>query len=169
MHSADDSLPPIADPRAAATITLLAVAAAAVVALMLSPPAVGPAARAPPLERSAAAPVKIVGATPRSESCDGQVWPYIEGRCLVRAAALPQVRPAETTGAAPPSAVPSATFRPAIARLQLPHRPRIASPPVAGASAGEGIEPPNYESRRRARPRSQRNWSRRPAFPFFFR
>lgn len=171
--------------RVATTGTLFGVLVIAAVAMILSPaeptsqpPAVSsraaPAAPvAPaPLERLSGASVKIIGATPRSEDCERQVWPYIESRCLVRAAAKPRV--AETTGAAPidAPAIPAASDRTpapriATARLQLPPRPAAA----ADAWAGDAIEQPyQAKPRRRASRRAYRShgWGGRQAFPFRF-
>jgi hypothetical protein len=181
------------DPRAAATVTLLAVALVAVSGMRLSVPA-GTASRpatatVAPTERVPAAPVKIVGASPRSEACDAQVWPYIEGRCLVRAPAqqappraettAPPVPPApaaraETTGAAQ-QARPSigaddrAPLRTAASYLQLPAR-RAAASVASDAWVDDEFEQPAYGTQnRRAGRRGDRNWRRRHAFPFFFR
>jgi hypothetical protein len=130
------------------------------------------------VERVAASPVKIIGAKPRGETCDTQVWPYIEGRCLVRAAAAPAARPAETTGAAPaPVRTDSDDLaRPRVAsvHLQLPplRREARSSPPASDAWS-ELVEEPAYRtpSRRAGRRgyRDERNWRRRHAFPFLFR
>ena len=73
MQSAYASFDSIADPRAGATVTLLAAAGVAAFGLILSPAPQPPPSRATalapaPVERTAAAPVKIVGAAPRSES-----------------------------------------------------------------------------------------------------
>jgi hypothetical protein len=167
--------------RVAKTGTLFGVLALAAVAVIFAPsasttsqpPAAPPAPAVPaPVERLSGASVKIIGATPRSEDCERQVWPYIEGRCLVRAAARP--RAAETTGAAPieAPATPAVSDRKgeprtATARLQLP--PRLS--PASDAWAGDAIEQP-YEAkpRRRASRRAYRGYGRggRHAFPFRF-
>jgi hypothetical protein len=105
-YDSADSARPI-DARAAATISLLAVALVAVLGMRVTVPAATQArpstATIAPAERVPATSVKIIGASPRSETCDGQVWPYIEGRCLTRAPAA-AARSAETTAAAPPPA-----------------------------------------------------------------
>jgi len=193
-HDSAHPAPPI-DPRAAATVTLLAVALVAVSGMRLSVPT-GTASRpatatVAPTERVPAAPVKIVGASPRSEACDAQVWPYIEGRCLVRApaqqapraettAAAPLPPPAasraETTGAAPPARPPVAAdervIRAAASQLQLPPR-RAAAVSASDAWIDDDHAQPSYgtQSRRAGRRgyRDERNWRRRHAFPFFFR
>jgi len=187
MSAAYDALEPI-DPRAAATGKLLAVTLAAALGMTLAPavssqpPAL--TTMAAPVERVAAPPVKIIGATPRNEACEAQVWPYIEGRCLARAAppatAL-AATPAETTGAAPaqaPSAPPAALHnlvptRAATAYLQLPpRRAPHSSSAAADAGAGDFFEEPTYRTPRRGAARRayrERNSSRRHAFPFLFR
>jgi hypothetical protein len=171
------------DRRAAATVTLLTVAVAAVygMALAPAPPLQSPAlpSSAAPVERRAAAPVKIIGATPRSEACQAQVWPYIEGRCLVRAAATPATTSAETTGAVPVQAPPPtalddvAQSRAATAYLQLPPRRVLSSSTATDVWADDAVEEPAYGTQRRRTGRrayrGERNWSRRQAFPFFFR
>src|SRR5215510_6799550 len=80
---------PRATPRVAASVTLLGVVASGALALapQRSAPAPQPArALAANGETATFAPVKIVGAAPRSDNCAEQVWPYIEQRCLTRAA-----------------------------------------------------------------------------------
>jgi hypothetical protein len=61
-----------------------------------------------------AGPVKIVDAAPRSASCEDQVWPYIEQRCLKRApaaalsvASAPEVPAPPAAVAAPPQTPPA--------------------------------------------------------------
>src|SRR3954452_6565091 len=83
-----------ADPRVATTITTLAVMMAAALCLV---PTRQHASNLPDLPQTAAVgggetasgPVKMIGATPRSENCADQVCPYIEPRCLTRAPAKP--------------------------------------------------------------------------------
>jgi hypothetical protein len=174
-------------PRVTTTGTLVGMLVFAALAVIFVPPASttsqsptagapatppAPAASAAPVERMSGAPVKIIGATPRSEDCEGQVWPYIEGRCLVRAAAKP--RAAETTGAAPidPPATPAVSDRTAAPRtatalLRLP--PRLS--PATEAWGGDVVEQPNEaKPRRRAGRRAYRGygWGGRHAFPFRF-
>src|SRR5438105_2734416 len=117
------------DRRIGATGALLAVMVG--VALVFAPALLRPITDAKPhrdasansLERAAAS-VKFVGASPRSDDCAQQVWPYIEPRCLAGPAAggkshgarsnaapapePPAARPDDTTpsGAAPPGAAP---------------------------------------------------------------
>ena len=87
-----------ADPRVAATATLLGVMMCAVVAFALSPP---PAAtvekmtanRSSKADDARAGSVRIIGATPR-ENCEEQVWPYL---ALYRAP-LPQTRRRQAGG-----------------------------------------------------------------------
>jgi hypothetical protein len=183
-------------PRVTTTGTLFGVLVMAAVAVIFAPPASttsqppaatapagtppAPAASAAPVERTSGAPVKIIGATPRSEDCEGQVWPYIEGRCLVRAAAKP--RAAETTGAAPTETPAVATVpavsdgkaepRTATALLQLPPRRQVERlSPASDAWAGDVVEQPNEaKPRRRAGRRAYRGygWGGRHAFPFRF-
>jgi hypothetical protein len=180
------------DPRAAATVTLLAVTLVAAFGLQLSLPAGMPlpsaTATVTPAERVPAAPVKIIGASPRSDACDAQVWPYIEGRCLVRAPAAPRAETtaaaappaasrAETTGSAPavpPSVAAEARtpVRAAASHLQLPPR-RAAASSATDAWMDDDVAEPSYgtRSRRAGRRgyRDERNSRRRRAFPFFFR
>jgi hypothetical protein len=182
------------DARAAATVSLLAVALVAVSGMRLSVPpgtASRPAtATVAPTERVPVAPVKIVGASPRSEACDAQVWPYIEGRCLVRAPA-PAAPPAETTAAVPPpppaaaraetiGAAPAARppaaiddrapLRTAASQLQLPPR-RAAATSASDAWIDDDVAQPSYgtQSRRSGRRGYRDERRRRHAFPFFFR
>src|SRR5262245_15239111 len=112
---------PDAAPRTAATINVFVVLACA--ALTLAPPPPPPPPRsdtiaAKPIDGDAGVaavpggPVRIVGATPRSDECREQVWPYIEPRCLTRldppkakaeaaAAIAAGTRERATAGAAP--------------------------------------------------------------------
>jgi hypothetical protein len=171
-----------ADPRVAATATLVGVVLAAALAALLQPSSPASPERAADgsarVERTPAAPVKIIGAPPRSESCAGQVWPYIESRCLVRAVAEPRTT-AETGGAAPanaplPPAVAESRVEPrrAVAHLRLPPRRQVDRlSPVTDAWAGDAIEAPNEATpRRRAGRRAYRGrgWGRRLGFPFGF-
>ena len=173
---------PVADPRVAATATLVGVVLAAALAALLPPSSPVSSERAADasalVERTPAAPVKIIGAPPRSESCAGQVWPYIESRCLVRAADEPRTM-AQTSGAAPATAplapaVSDSRMEPrrALAHLRLPPRREVDRfSPVTDAWAGDAIEPPNEATpRRRAGRRAYRGrgWGRRHGFPFGF-
>jgi hypothetical protein len=147
MSATDETARPVQaiDPRVGATGTLLAVALVAVLgmhATVRSGTTLQSAtATVAPAERMPAAPVKIIGASPRSEACDGQVWPYIEGRCLVRAPAAAPPR-AETTTAAPsPTAQPrteamAAAPPPAAPRVETTGAAPPARPPVA---ADDGV------------------------------
>jgi hypothetical protein len=142
-----------ADARVAATATLLAVMASAAVTFALSPVPAATAKKVPaPALANAedAAAVKMIGATPRGENCADQVWPYIERRCLARAADKPQTnpaatsiapdagpsRPGDTTGAAPAGGGITGSFNPAVERrvatagLWLP--PRLRSGELVG-------------------------------------
>ena len=147
-------------PRAAVTVTLLAVLASAALALTLAPLRVAPGAK--PTSVAASEPsgdvaksVKMVGATPRGGDCANQVWPYIEHRCLTRAgdrtwqetvksdSSQPagETRQAATTGSAPADAWgsrpadPARERIPATSALQLPPAPadisRLPIPPGA--------------------------------------
>jgi hypothetical protein len=97
---------PRANPRIATSVTLLAVVVSAAPALMpqraattaQSETAAPGGAPAVP-----AVPVKIVGAVPRSDNCAEQVWPYIEQRCLTRAADRPKTSAHARAAAGPPS------------------------------------------------------------------
>src|SRR5262245_3676941 len=127
MFSASASVRPRLEPRASASITLVAILAVATPALLWARGAANvpqvPSDRAD--TRAAHKPVKIVGATLRSENCADQVWPYIEPRCLTRgpaaqAPAASQARetasdPRVTTGASVPAGRPAAAAPPAAA------------------------------------------------------
>jgi hypothetical protein len=108
------------DARVAASVTLIAVIVCASAALALTPRAgAGPTASGNRLAHASPPPVvKIVNATPRSERCEEQTWPYFDRRCLPSAAQSPQAAsaPASVTApAAPPSTVtqPVAAAQPA--------------------------------------------------------
>jgi hypothetical protein len=84
-----------AGPRVAATATLLGVIIV-VVAMFAFPLQIAvianPVTNAGiPKADDARASIKFIGAAPRSESCVDQVWPYIERRCLRRAADDPSI------------------------------------------------------------------------------
>lgn len=95
---------PRADARIAATATLLGVTASAALTFT-QPPQLRTTATKPAVDAPAdataplAGPVKIIGAAPRSENCAEQVWPYIEQRCLTRAADKPKASPVASEGA----------------------------------------------------------------------
>jgi hypothetical protein len=95
---------PRADVRIAATATLLGVTASAALTLT-QPPQLRTTATKPAVDAPAdataplAGPVKIIGAAPRSENCAEQVWPYIEQRCLTRAADKPKASPVASDAA----------------------------------------------------------------------
>ena len=175
-----------ADPRTAATISLLAVIVCAASTFALPPrPGAIPAKPGDDVVAGGTAgpagPVRIVGATPRSDDCREQVWPYIEQRCLTRverptakvevaAPIAAETRERVTAGAAPvareTAALPAtpARFFPATARLALPVR---RSDPVASAmpeSASDGLW--LDEPRRHGR-RAQRFRTRHRGFSLF--
>lgn len=77
-----------------------------------------------------AGPVKIVDASPRGASCEEQVWPYIEQRCLRRAAAPPPVASLATPPA--PAAPPVAASSPPT--TAAPPAPIAAEPPPTAQS-----------------------------------
>ena len=129
------NFPPLsnATSRTAATATLVAMTMGALLILALPLPRSGAAAK--PADGVAdigvpAGPVRIVGATPRSDDCREQVWPYIEQRCLARAdrkPALPaadEPAPARATAGAAPAEAGAARSRVATAYLAMP-RPRF--------------------------------------------
>jgi nicotinate-nucleotide--dimethylbenzimidazole phosphoribosyltransferase len=151
---------PRATPRAAASVTLLAVVASAALALMPQRAATTPPSTPGTSSHAVtvpAAPVKIVGATPRSDNCAEQVWPYIEHRCLTRAAdhpkppmqanapALtePQSDARATVGAAPAATDAALPQPPAAANepATLPVPPG-AAPPQPQAAANEPAKLP---------------------------
>src|SRR5262245_873002 len=117
------------NPRATASVNVLAVLCSATLAFMLSPqprtpraPVTGPA----PVAELPTAPVKIVGADAPKGNCADQVWPYIEPRCLTR-----------TRDAAKPDS-PAAAATPAVAQSQpgrttfgaAPAEPAAVAPPA---------------------------------------
>jgi hypothetical protein len=144
-----------AGPRVGASVTLAGVVASAGLAPAFSPrPATPPATIAVTQADTAStaatgaspAHVKIIGATPRSENCAEQVWPYIERRCLTRTVDQPRVhfapaavadanRPAAPTApqAAPASRTPGDSA-PLATPVSDPARLRVAtahlSPPA---------------------------------------
>jgi len=93
-----------------------------------------------------ASPVKIIGAAPRSSDCAEQVWPYIEHRCLSRAAANPRDQESAantpdterdrdgTVGAAPAGA----------AAAQLAARQPMPADKLAAEAAGQGEVATSY-------------------------
>ena len=90
-----------ADTRVAASVTLLAVVVCASAAFALTP-RTGAVSAASGNRLAQASPppvVKIVNATPRSERCEEQTWPYFDRRCLPSAVQLP---PAAGAPATPP-------------------------------------------------------------------
>ena len=112
------------NPRATASINLLAVLCSATLAFMLSPqprtpgaPVTGPA----PVAELPTASVKIVGADAPKGNCADQVWPYIEPRCLTRA-----------RDAAKPDS-PAAAATPAVAQSQ-PGRTTSGTAPAEPAA-----------------------------------
>src|SRR5262252_5778843 len=134
--------------RTFAVTALLAVVAVAALALARSPPRAA-AHAGPPRDASvkaverAAAPMKFIGAKPRSDNCADQVWPYIEQRCLVRAAASPH-SPAARADLAPSAPPPPENATPPAAQQRssahattgaAPPGP-IASSPAAAQQAG---------------------------------
>ena len=167
------------NPRATASINLVAVLCSATLAFMLSPqprtpgaPVTGPA----PVAELPTASVKIVGAEAPKGNCADQVWPYIEPRCLTRArdaarpdspaaaanspAATVAQPPAErtTTGKAPaePAAPPGAVINDSAA---APAKSRSATASLTlprrvgfGAPRGAMVAPPAPIDRRAAHP-----------------
>jgi hypothetical protein len=188
---------PRANPRIAASVTLLAVLVSA--ALALVPQRAATTAQSMPGTPGQtiavpAAPVRIVGAAPRSDNCAEQVWPYIEQRCLTRAADRPKASaPAHapsageaqsstraTVGAAPadrdaglPPAPPQAANLPVPpGAVPLPSAPSAKQPSFVQERANlrtESIgEPRRRAGRHSYRSRHGRAWSRRPVFAFPF-
>jgi len=99
---------PRADAPIAASVTLVSVILAAALTFAVAPhqraTSTQPTSDAPATAlASPGAPVKIVGAAPRSDNCAEQVWPYIERRCLARAVDNPR------TNSAVERATPSAS------------------------------------------------------------
>ena len=149
------NFPPLsnANSRAAATATLAAMAMGALLILALPLPLPRSGAATKPADGVAdigipAGPVRIVGATPRSDDCREQVWPYIEQRCLARAdrkpalAAADEPAPARATSAAAPaeSGPPAGAARPRVATAYLA-MPRLRFAPDAGRFGVRVITP----------------------------
>ena len=139
---------PRANPRIAASVTLLAVLVSA--ALALAPQRAATTAKPTPAASNQAAPlpaapVKIVGAAPRSDNCAEQVWPYIEHRCLTRAADPPQTStPAPQPSAAEPQSGARAVVdaAPAGDHADLPPaRPEAAAKEPANLPVPPGAVP----------------------------
>jgi hypothetical protein len=144
---------PCAGTGTVAIAALLPAMVGAALALTLSPsrPAVPmpPAAQARVEDSRTAAPVRMIGAGPRSADCAEQVWPYIAQRCLTRAAsdhgpsagAPASEQPAgqaariDATARAPsPAGAEEVTKRRrAVAYLPLP-QPRLRATAAADAS-----------------------------------
>ena len=129
MPAAPDFLKTSVSSRVTASGRLLAVVICASAAFALTPragsvlaPSVNRLAQAsPPLA------VKIVNATPRSEHCEEQTWPYFDRRCLPPAAqSSPMANVPARAATAPIVASPAAA---------LPPKPP-ASPPTAGQITG---------------------------------
>ena len=104
------------DARVAASVTLVAVVICASAALALTPRAgnvSGPTGNRL-AQASPQTVVKIVNATPRSERCEEQTWPYFDRRCLPLATQSPPPASMPTIpGALPVAALPAATVQPA--------------------------------------------------------
>ena len=146
-----DGLPVIdaGDPRVASSITLLGIGVCLALSFAFAAPKVGvvdarpqPLGKAEPIEPAA---VKMLDGKPRSELCEEQTWPYIDRRCLTRAASNPQTAPASNvkTEPAPGSPPPSAAAPASVP----PSKPEVASaaPP---AVAPNDAAPPAFDSAR---------------------
>lgn len=125
-----------ADTRVAASVTLLAVVVCASAAFALTPRA-GAVSVATSNRLAQASPppvVKIVNATPRSERCEEQTWPYFDRRCLPSAAQSPPA--ASASASALPMTAPSPAAAQPVAAAQ-PAKPS-ASPSTARQVTGGG-------------------------------
>jgi hypothetical protein len=126
-----------ADARVAASVTLVAVVICASATFALTPRA--GAVSAPSGNRLAQASpspvVKIVNATPRSERCEEQTWPYFDRRCLPGTTQSPQATGAPATVTALPMAAPSSAAVQPIPAAQ-PAKPSSSSPPTARQVTG---------------------------------
>jgi hypothetical protein len=126
------------NPRVAASITLLAMVICASAAFALTPRVgAAPTASGNRLAQSSPLPVvKIVNATPRSERCEEQTWPYFDRRCLPSAApsAPPASAPARVT-VLPMAAPPSTATQPvAVAQPAKPSASPATARQVTGGS-----------------------------------
>ena len=116
MPAAPDFLKTSVNSRVAASSTLLAVVICAGAAFALTPRA--GSVSAPSVNRLAQASppsaVKIVNATPRSERCEEQTWPYFDRRCLPPAAqSSPTANVPASAATVPMVASPIAAAKPA--------------------------------------------------------
>jgi hypothetical protein len=133
-----------ADQRVVAGVGLALIVSSAALAFVFMPSRDAKPSRAaqPEAMRSTAAPVKIIGAAPRSDNCAEQVWPYIERRCLNHAADQPRANsPAKdgvssasvsqaeraTTGAAPTGDAPAAVAGPQPAPAEDAAKPQATT------------------------------------------
>jgi hypothetical protein len=103
------------DARVAASVTLLAVVICASAAFALTPRAGSmPVGSVNRLAQASPPPViKIVNATPRSERCEEQTWPYFDRRCLPLATQSPLAASMPASAAALMVAPPSDAAQPA--------------------------------------------------------
>ena len=150
MPAARDLTRVCADARVVASGTLLAVVICASAAFALTPRAGSISAASVNLLAQASPPpiVKIVNATPRSERCEEQTWPYFDRRCLPLATQSPPAASMPASIAALPMAgSPSAAAQPAKPFATPPTARQVTggAPPaqtgVASASATTGIAP----------------------------
>jgi len=182
------------NPRAAATVTLIAVAIVAARAATFSPSPPSPVTEVVTPSRVAAAgssapvtPARIVDAVAPGGSCKDQTWPYIDTHCLKRidghapnpaetAAVNSIVTPAEPQGAAM-TAVPPQSAAPAPAAQTMPPSPSASQPQIAlTAEAAEEVGlaaraelPGMHADKQRGRHAGHfsRHWRSRPFFAFF--
>jgi hypothetical protein len=139
--------PPLsADARIAASVSLLAMVICASAAFALTPRAGSVSATSGNRLAQASPPpvVKIVNATPRSERCEEQTWPYFDRNCLPSATQSPQApsAPASATAglmAAPPSA--TAQPVPAAQTAKPSASPRTARQVTGGSQIADAPAP----------------------------
>jgi hypothetical protein len=186
-----DRLPRM-DAPIAASVTLVAVVLSAALSFVVGPQpratSAQPTGDAPATATaSPGAPVKIVGAAPRSDNCAEQVWPYIERRCLTRPGdnpktmsavqgAAPSAPPARggeraTTSAAPADqvAAPQSTAahdaaKPRVATAYLsPPRQRVGNVGADGLLVPRGAMPlpPSVSDRLSSRQDGEDAWADR--------
>ena len=135
MPAAPHFLKTDVDSRVAASGTLLAVVICASAAFALTPRALDrvSASSVNRLAQASQPPaVKIVNATPRSERCDEQTWPYFDRRCL------PPATQSWPTANVPASAATVPNVASPAAAPKLPASPPTARQVTGGAPAAHG-------------------------------
>jgi hypothetical protein len=117
------------DPRAVTAAALVALALCGGLSLATAPSPTAAVAAIEPraVEPVPAGPVRMLDGKPRSEHCEEQTWPYIDRRCLTRAA---EPRRSEQGG-------PASELPPAPARVDTLHSARITAAPAEPPAAAD--------------------------------